>query len=181
LDKPTPSATFNLVRPLDKGSILLDVDLVAANDYVFISHWRVPGAIQRAYEILIDIENYPRWWPQVYLHVEPLTALSKNAGDRVRLLTRGKLPYKIRWEAEVTGTNPPHSFSIRASGDFDGRGIWSLQQQGSDVVLTFDWRLRAEKPLLRRLSFIFKPLFKWNHHWAMARGEEGLILEVSRR
>jgi hypothetical protein len=151
---------------------------VATNDYVFVTLWRVPGTVDRAYRILIDIENYPRWWPEVYLRVEPLTPLKKTVGDKVRLLTRGKLPYKIRWQSEIVQANPPHGFIIRATGDFDGRGIWSLKQQGSDVMLIFDWRLRAQKRLIRNLSWLFKPLFRWNHRWAMARGEEGLRREM---
>jgi hypothetical protein len=96
-------------------------------------------------------------------------------------LTRGKLPYKLRWQAEIIEADRPISFVIRAIGDFDGRGVWSLQQQGNDVAIAFDWRLRAEKPLLRYLSFLFKPLFKWNHRWAMARGQEGLRAEIAGR
>jgi hypothetical protein len=96
----------------------------------------------------------------------------------VRPHTRGKLPYRIRWQSEIVQANPPHGFMIRATGDFDGRGIWSLKQQGSDVVLTFDWRLRVQKRLIRSLSWLFKPLFRWNHRWAMARGREGLSREM---
>jgi Polyketide cyclase / dehydrase and lipid transport len=151
---------------------------VAANDYVFVTLWRVPGTVDRAYQVLVDIENYPRWWPEVYLRVEPLTPLRKTVGDKVRLLTRGKLPYKIRWQSEIVQANPPHGFIVRATGDFDGCGIWSLKQQGGEVVLTFDWRLRAQKRLIRNLSFILKPLFRWNHRWAMARGEAGLRQEI---
>jgi hypothetical protein len=44
----------------------------------------------------------------------------------------------------------------------------------------FDWRIRAEKPLLRWLSFIFKPIFEANHRWAMAQGETSLKLELAR-
>jgi hypothetical protein len=151
---------------------------VATNDYVFVTLWRVAGNVDRVYRVLVDIENYPRWWPEVYLQVELLTPLKKTIGDRVRLLTRGKLPYKIRWQSEIVQANPPHGFMIRATGDFDGRGIWSLKQQGSDVVLTFDWRLRVQKRLIRNLSWLFKPLFRWNHRWAMNRGEEGLSREM---
>jgi polyketide cyclase/dehydrase/lipid transport protein len=151
---------------------------VAANDYVFVTLWRVPGNVDRAYRVLVDVENYPRWWSEVYLRVEPLTPLRKTIGDRVRLLTGGKLPYKIRWQSEIVQANPPHDFMIRATGDFDGRGIWAFKQQGNDVVLTFDWRLRAQKRLIRTLPWLFKPLFRWNHRWAMARGQEGLSHEM---
>ena len=35
--------------------------------------------------------------------------------------------------------------------------------------------------MLRYFSFIMKPLFSANHRWAMAKGEESLKLELSRR
>jgi hypothetical protein len=49
------------------------------------------------------------------------------------------------------------------------------------VKVTGDWDIRADKPLLRYLSFLFKPIFSANHRWAMARGEESLRLELGRR
>ncbi len=39
----------------------------------------------------------------------------------------------------------------------------------------------TNKPLLKHLSFLFWPLFAFNHNWAMARGEEILKLELARR
>ena len=62
-----------------------------------------------------------------------------------------------------------------------GRGIWSFKQDGPQVNITFDWRILAEKPLLRWLSFLFKPMFATNHRWAMSQGEQSLRLELLRR
>lgn len=42
-------------------------------------------------------------------------------------------------------------------------------------------RSEPDKPLLRTLSFAFKPVFRANHRWAMQRGEESLRLELARR
>jgi hypothetical protein len=42
-------------------------------------------------------------------------------------------------------------------------------------------RIVAEKGLLKRLSFLMKPICAANHHWATARGEESLCLELARR
>ena len=66
-------------------------------------------------------------------------------------------------------------------GDFNGRGIWTLEQDGGFVNVTYDWKLRADKPLLSALSFLFKPIFSANHRWAMEKGEESLKLELARR
>ncbi len=49
------------------------------------------------------------------------------------------------------------------------------------MLITYDWRISATKPLLRRLSWLLRPAFSANHHWAMKRGEESLRLELRRR
>jgi Polyketide cyclase / dehydrase and lipid transport len=153
-----------------------------ANDYVFLTHWQVKGKAEDAYDILIDVPGYPRWWPDVYIEVTPLEPGGKDGlGQSHRLLTQGKLPYRLRWDARIVQTRRPHGFTIEATGDFVGRGIWTFTERPNDLKISFDWRLRAEKPLLKYLSFLFKPLFRWNHRWAMARGEEGLRGELSLR
>jgi hypothetical protein len=62
-----------------------------------------------------------------------------------------------------------------------GEGRWTFEQHGEYVEVTYDWRVRAHKPLLRKLSWLLKPLFSANHRWAMARGRESLDLELSRK
>jgi hypothetical protein len=72
-------------------------------------------------------------------------------------------------------------FTLVASGDLAGRGIWTYVQDGPDVLIKYDWKILAEKPLLRNFSFIMKPIFDVNHRWAMAKGEESLTLKLARR
>lgn len=155
---------------------------MGTNDYVFVTHWRVPGTVAEVYDVLIEGTQYPRWWPQVYLEVVETNAGGKHGlGKKGRLLTKGKLPYRLRWDMNVVETQYPYGFTLEASGDFVGRGTWNFEQAGDHVNVMFDWRIRAEKPLLRWLSFAFKPIFRANHHWAMARGEESLTVELRRR
>jgi Polyketide cyclase / dehydrase and lipid transport len=153
-----------------------------ANDYVFLTHWQAQGKAEEVYEILIDVPGYLRWWPEVYLAVQPLAPAGKDGlGQSYRLLTRGKLPYRLRWDTQIVETRRPLGFTIEATGDFVGRGVWSFNEDGNNLRILFDWRLRAEKPLLKSVSFLLKPLFRWNHRWAMARGEEGLRRELALR
>ena len=158
---------------------------MTSNQYQFISKWRVEGTCGEVADIIGEPLALTRWWPSVYLDVwevrPPINDVPSGVGQRVKLVTKGWLPYTIRWEFEVVESRYPHGFTIVASGDFDGRGVWSFEQDGAFVDITYDWRLRAEKPLLRNLSFLLKPLFEANHRWAMARGEESLKLELSRR
>ncbi len=62
-----------------------------------------------------------------------------------------------------------------------GPELLAFEQDGRWVDITYDWKIRADKPLLRRLSFLLKPVFAANHRWAMAKGEESLRLELRRR
>jgi hypothetical protein len=99
----------------------------------------------------------------------------------IDLYTKGWLPYTLRWQFRVTESRYPYGFTLEAWGDFNGRGIWTFEQDGEYVNITYDWKIVADKPLLRDLSFIMKPIFAANHQWAMEKGEESLLLELARR
>jgi hypothetical protein len=153
-----------------------------ANEYEFLTEWNIPAPRELVYEILKEGKDYPRWWPAVYLKAdyEP-SGREDHTGDRVHFLTKGWLPYRLRWTAEVVRHARAHTIEIKATGDFVGRGVWLLDDEGDHTHVAFDWRLRADKPLLRWLSPLFKPIFRWNHAWAMARRYESLCREVERR
>ena len=76
---------------------------------------------------------------------------------------------------------PPSRLALEATGDFVGSGVWTLTQDGNATEVKYVWAIRAQKPLLRHLSFLLKPVFTLNHRWAMARGLESLDLELERR
>jgi hypothetical protein len=156
--------------------------MTKSNEYAFTTNWRVQSTCQEISEILGNGPDLVRWWPAVYLDVQELESGDANGiGKVIKLYTQGWLPYTLRWQFRVTENRSPHGFSIEAWGDFVGTGDWTFSQSGDWVVITYDWRIRADKPLLRYLSFIMKPIFSANHHWAMQKGEESLKLELARR
>lgn len=153
-------------------------------DYEFRTVWRVSGTPGEVAAILGDSTTLPRWWPAVYLSAEPLP----GPGDRpagiprsARLHTKGWLPYTLRWTLTVTEPVTGRGFAFAAAGDLNGTGRWTFEPDGPETVVTFDWRVSAAKPLLRRLGWLLKPAFAANHRWAMARGQESLALELRRR
>jgi hypothetical protein len=155
---------------------------MSANDYHFVTHWRVPGTVEQVSDILGDPTDLVRWWPSVYLAVKEIEPAGSNGvGAVVALYTKGWLPYTLRWQFRITESRRPHGFSLEAWGDFNGTGVWSFAQERSFVNITYDWKIRADKPLLRYFSFLMKPIFSANHRWAMARGEESLKAELARR
>jgi hypothetical protein len=59
-------------------------------------------------------------------------------------------------------------------GDLRGHGKWTLTATATGTHVRFDWQVFADKPLLRMLTPILRPAFRWNHAWAIARAREGL-------
>jgi hypothetical protein len=153
-----------------------------APEYRFRTEWRVAATIEEVAGVLADVRELGRWWPSVYLDVEELSPGDESGvGKHARLHTRGWLPYTLDWELTVVESRHPRGFTIEAKGDLAGRGVWTLEPAGAWTRVTYDWRVRAEKPLLRALSPLFRPVLAANHRWAMRRGEESLALELARR
>lgn len=154
------------------------------SQYQFLTRWEVESTAEEVYRILEKPEDLVRWWPSVYLDVEIQDpGQPGGVGKRVALYTKGWLPYTLKWQFVVTETHFPTGFTLEAIGDFNGRGVWAFKNKPgtSRCEITYDWRISAEKPLLKYLSFLMRPLFSANHHWAMRKGLESLRLELQRR
>jgi hypothetical protein len=150
--------------------------------YHFVTVWRVPGTIAEVKDVLGNADTLPQWWPAVYLSVNRISEGGADyVGSENELHTKGWLPYTLKWNLTLTEPMTDSGFALAASGDLNGTGVWTFEQDGPEVVITYDWRVQASKPLLRRLAWLLKPAFAANHHWAMKTGEESLRLEMRRR
>ena len=150
--------------------------------YHFVTEWSVTGTIDEVKQVLGDAASLPAWWPSVYLSVvQRHEGEADGVGRVLDLHTKGWLPYTLRWTLRITEPITDAGFALEATGDLEGTGRWTFEQQGQEVLIRYDWRVAATKPLLRRLSWLLRPAFSANHHWAMARGEESLQLEIRRR
>ena len=152
------------------------------SDYHFVTEWRVAGTVDEVKAVLGDAPSLTRWWPAVYLDVVQVAEGGPDGlGRAVDLYTKGWLPYTLRWTLTITEPLTDTGFALSAHGDLAGTGRWTFRPDGPEVVITYDWRVHATKPLLRRLSWLLRPAFSANHVWAMRKGEESLRLELRRR
>lgn len=155
---------------------------MATNDYNFIDKWRVEADVKEVADVLEDALSLPRWWPSVYFEVQELEPGGEHGiGKLISLRAGGWLPYTLRINFRTVESRYPFGFSMDATGDLQGQGIWTFEQDGTFVNVTYDWTIRAHKPIIDKLSFLLKPVFRSNHNWTMRRGEESLKLELLRR
>jgi hypothetical protein len=157
--------------------------VVADNDYHFVDRWRVEAGVNEVADIIEDALSLPRWWGSVYFEVKELEPGEANhgIGKLISVRAGGWLPYTLKIDFRTVEANYPHGFAMDATGDLEGKGIWSFRQDGPFVNVTYDWTIRANKPIIQKLSFLLKPIFRSNHNWTMRRGEESLKLELLRR
>src|SRR3954467_7382801 len=98
-----------------------------AHEYQFLTVWEVEGTPEEVFAILDDPADLVRWWPAVYLDVgmvEPVDG--RGVGKVVSLLTKGWLPYTLRWSFRVTEKARPTRIVLDAWGDLDGHGEWTI-------------------------------------------------------
>ena len=143
-----------------------------AAEYVFIDEWDVRAPAEAVFTALADTRTYPDWWKPVYLAVEADGPPAVGAVSQQRF--KGRLPYQLKMTSEVVRYEPPRELEIKVDGDLSGRGVWTLTPNAGGVHVRFDWRVNADRALLRLLTPVLRPIFRWNHSWAIARAIEGL-------
>ena len=154
----------------------------APNAFHIVTRWTVAATIEEVAAVLNNPIALPDWWGDVYLSTEIIDpGDASGIGRKVAIQSKGWLPYHLRWIATLVESRSPHGWTVDATGDLDGHGVWTLSQNGPIAEIEYDWQVRAERPLLRLLSPVLAPVFAWNHRWAMAKGEEGLRQEIARR
>jgi hypothetical protein len=152
-----------------------------AVQYQFVDRWYVPDAsVEEVYDIIGEQLEYPNWWGDVFLSVNGDEG-PPRPGRRASVVAKGFLPYKLHFDSEIVECERPHRIRMALSGDFTGGGEWTFERADGGAFATLDWRPIVEKPLVRHLTPLLRPLFAKNHYWTMDRGEEHIVELVRRR
>jgi uncharacterized protein YndB with AHSA1/START domain len=144
-----------------------------AKEYVFIDEWDVDAPQEAVFDALADGSTYPDWWKPVYKTV--IVDGPPEVGRKSKQCFKGRLPYELNTSSEIVRYEPPNEFEVSVIGDLTGHGVWKLSRNSDGAVhVRFDWRVIADRPLLRYLTPVLRPAFRWNHNWAIKRAIEGL-------
>jgi uncharacterized protein YndB with AHSA1/START domain len=143
-----------------------------AAEYVFIDEWDVDAPQEAVFDALADARTYPAWWKPIYRQVDADGPPAVGCVSRQRF--KAALPYTLSLTSRIVRVERPHELEVAADGDLRGRGVWTLAPRAGKVHVRFDWRVHADRPLLRTLTPLLRPLFRWNHNVAIRRAMEGL-------
>jgi uncharacterized protein YndB with AHSA1/START domain/quercetin dioxygenase-like cupin family protein len=186
LGLPTPLAVAEVVRdfghsgratyppaPVQRALSALILGVASlGRPYVFVDEWDVAAPREAVFAAIADARTYPEWWRPVYIDVEAdgPAALGKESRQHFK----GRLPYHLNTRSVTIALDPPHTITGDVDGDLRGRGTWTLTPSAAGTHVRFDWQVHADRRLLRLLTPVLRPLFRWNHNWAIARAMEGL-------
>ena len=146
---------------------------VSSREYAFLDDWHVAAPREAVFAALADARSYPLWWRPVYIEAEADGPPAVGAVSRQHF--KGRLPYHLRTRSRISRLEAPRSITAEVDGDLRGRGTWTLADTpGGGTHVSFEWIVHADRRLLRLLTPLLRPAFRWNHEWAIARAMEGL-------
>lgn len=135
--------------------------------YSFRDSWTLPFPREAVQAVLVDLEHYPRWWPQV-------RAVVKLGEDDARVLCRSSLPYTLDLVLHADVRELDH-LETSVTGDLEGEVRWRLTDLGGAATrMDFEQDVRVRGQLLRLASVSLRPVLRWNHHRMMEGCVEGL-------
>ena len=145
-------------------------------DYRFTSSFTLGAPRAQVHAVLVDLELYGAWWPQV-------RAVAKIDEDNALVVCRSALPYHL--ELRLTAERRDlECLEVSIEGPISGWARFHLDEQGPDTTgLRFEQAVRAEAPMFVAASYAARPLLVWNHHRMMRGAERGLrqVLEPGRQ
>jgi uncharacterized protein YndB with AHSA1/START domain len=147
-------------------------------EYAFVDEWDVRARAEAVYAVLADARTYPRWWRPVYIGVSADGPAELDSVSSQHF--RGRLPYHLRTQSRITKLDPGRLIEADVRGDLSGHGVWRLSPTPDGTHVRFEWTVFAERPLLRAMTPVLRPLLRANHGWAIARAKEGLEPYVMR-
>lgn len=136
--------------------------------------WQLDHPVDELRVVLRDPLAITQWWAPVFLHAETVDeGDSERAGYAMRCFTKGFLPHSFQFVARIANVDQDR-LVIETEGDFDGVGTIALASTGPGTEAEVTWSVSVTQPYLRPFLKVFKPVFVWNHRWAMRQGQKGL-------
>lgn len=138
--------------------------------YTFSGTWNVAAPVDAVHAVLVDLEGYPSWWPQV-------VAVASLGQDDARVLCRSVLPYTLDLALHAVDRSPEH-LEVAVSGDLEGSVRFVLAAVPGGTLLDFSQDVSVAG-LLGLASYAARPVLRWNHHRMMAGFLAGLRRQLS--
>jgi hypothetical protein len=133
--------------------------------FSFEERWWLAAPPMAVREVLVDLEHYPQWWPQI-------VAVASLGPDDARVLCRSVLPHTLDLVLHAVSRELP-VLEVELAGHLRGRVRWRLTGERDGTRLELTQQVSVHGPVAP-LAAALRPLASWNHRRMMAGGLAGL-------
>ena len=140
--------------------------------FSFDTTWSLDATVAAVRDVLVDLERYPEWWPQV-------RAVAKLGDDDAIVVCRAALPYALEPRLHAVSRELP-TLRVDVAGDLVGSVAWTLTEEpggGTRVEAHQEVELTTVPAALVAVA---RPLLTWNHDRMMRGCALGLDARLSR-
>jgi hypothetical protein len=131
------------------------VIVTRAARFSFRREFDVPARVERVQEVLVDLEWYAAWWPEI-------VAVGKLSDDDALVVCRSALPYELVLHLTAVHREPER-LEVALDGDLEGFARFELSETPTGTHLVFTEQVEAVGRALRTASYVARPLLVWNH------------------
>jgi|SRR6185436_6975144 len=148
-------------------------------EYRFITYWKVEAPVGKIWEVIKDVRKWPSWWHGV-LEVRELKKGSNDHGGCFAHTWQSFLPYKLKFETEITEVLFQKSIEANVTGELEGTGKWEFRVEDNGTTLVvYHWHVRTTMAWMNITAPFLSGIFRWNHDAVMRWGSEGLAKKLN--
>lgn len=151
------------------------------NDFQLIATWRIAAPQQEVFDAVSDSLRWPAWWPGAESVEEFAQSDENGIGGVRRYVWKGRLPYRLAFDACTTRVIVPSLLEATVSGDLAGIGRWSFSHVDGITTIHYEWHVRTTKRWMNLSAPLIRTFFANNHHALMKRGATALAHRLGAR
>lgn len=134
--------------------------------YAFEHRWLLPLRKQDVYDVLVDLERYPEWWPEI-------RAVAALGPDRALVACRSLLPFTLHLELRPVVRDPDRGvLEVAIDGDLKGWSRFTLTGTDAGLEVLYEQRVLTRGRL--DATRWVRPVVRANHAWMMRSARRGL-------
>jgi len=140
--------------------------------YRFETRWLLEASRESAYDVLVDLEHYPRWWPQI-------RAVVKLGDDHALVACRSVLPFTLHLELRPVVRDPEAGvLEVSIDGDLVGFSRFTLTPTAGGIDARYEQEVETRTRMLDATRWV-RPTVRANHAWMMRSARLGLTARLS--
>ncbi len=148
-------------------------------EYRLIAIWRIAAPLQQVFDAIFNSLQWPVWWPGADGVEQREDGDSNGIGSVRHYVWKGRLPYRLRFDACATRIEPLQALEATVSGDLQGFGRWIFSHRSGITTVHYEWHVHTTKLWMNLVAPAVRAVFANNHNALMRQGAEALALRLN--